>query len=183
MQVSKLDEINKGNIYIAITSSPSVIRAYHQQFQKDFTAFLKCRSEEMVTAGRMVLTIIGRRSDDPTSKECCLIWELLSVALRDMVSQGLIEEKKLDEFNIPQYNPYPGEVKQAVENKGLFSIDRLDVSQVKWIDRLDVSQVNNVHEDEGAYNITKCIRSEIIADTISKETTQLFSVIVSVIKS
>lgn len=195
-QVPDLEEINKGNIYISITSPTSVIRTYHQQFQKDFSAFLKCRSEEMVTGGRMVLTILGRISDDPTSKECCYIWELLSKALRDMVSQGLIEEKILDEFNIPHYNPSPGEVKQVVECEGSFSIDRLDASQVNW----------NVYENDGAYNITKCIRSvtesllanqfghavmdklfqrylEIIADTISKETTHFFSVIVTLTKS
>lgn len=110
--------------------------------------------------------------------------------------QGLIEEKILDEFNIPHYNPSPGEVKQVVECEGSFSIDRLDASQVNW----------NVYENDGAYNITKCIRSvtesllanqfghavmdklfqrylEIIADTISKETTHFFSVIVTLTKS
>ena len=35
----------------------------------------------------MVLTFLGRRSDDPSSKECCYIWELLAVALNDMVSE------------------------------------------------------------------------------------------------
>ena len=35
----------------------------------------------------MVLTILGRRSDDPSSKECCYIWELLAVALNDMVAE------------------------------------------------------------------------------------------------
>ncbi|KAL8118055.1 S-adenosyl-L-methionine:benzoic acid/salicylic acid carboxyl methyltransferase 3-like [Apium graveolens] len=194
-QVPELEDINKGNVYIAITSPPGVIRAYQQQFQKDFSAFLKCRSEEMVTGGCMVLTILGRKSDDPTTKECCQIWELLSMALRDMVSQELTEEKKLDEFNIPHYNPSPGEVKEVVEAEGSFSIDRLDASQVNW----------NVYENDSAYNITKCIRSvvesllvnqfghavmdrlfqryrEIIDDTISKETTQFFSVIVTLTK-
>jgi jasmonate O-methyltransferase len=55
------------------------------QFQTDFTLFLKCRSEELVAGGRMVLTILGRRSEDPSSKECCYIWELLAVALNEMV--------------------------------------------------------------------------------------------------
>lgn len=122
-------------------------------------------------------------------------WEL-KWSINVSFLQGLIEEKKLDEFNIPHYNPSPEEVKQVVENEGSFTIDRLDASQVDW----------NVYENDGAYNITKCIRSvaesllvnqfghavmdklfqrylEIIADTISKETTQFFSVIVTVTKS
>lgn len=110
--------------------------------------------------------------------------------------QGLIEEKKLDEFNIPQYTPSPGEVEEVVEKEGSFSIDRLEVSQVNW----------NVYENDGDYNVTQCMRAvaepllvnqfgqammdkiferyrEIIADKISKETTQFYNVIVSVTKT
>ena len=57
--------------------------------------------------------------------------------------QGLIEEKKLDEFNIPQYTPSPREVKELVENEGSFSIDRLEVTRVNW----------NVYENDGDYNM------------------------------
>ena len=49
--------------------------------------FLNCRAEELVTGGRMVLTFLGRSSEDPSSKECCYIWELLALALNDMVSE------------------------------------------------------------------------------------------------
>lgn len=80
-------ESNKGNIYIASTSPPSVLRAYYEQFQRDFLIFLKCRAVELVTGGRMVLTFLGRRSEDPSSKECCYIFELLAIALNDMVSE------------------------------------------------------------------------------------------------
>ncbi|KHN00521.1 Salicylate O-methyltransferase [Glycine soja] len=59
---------NKGNIYIGSTSPSNVPRAYYEQFQKDFSVFLKCRAEEIVEGGRMVLTVMGRRSGDPSSK-------------------------------------------------------------------------------------------------------------------
>lgn len=78
---------NKGNIYMAESSPPGVFRAYLEQFQKDFFLFLRSRSEEMVSGGRMVITLLGRASADPSSKECCYIWELLAKALNDMVSQ------------------------------------------------------------------------------------------------
>lgn len=110
--------------------------------------------------------------------------------------QGLIEEKKLDEFNIPQYTPSPAEVKEVVENEGSFSVDRLEVSKVNW----------NVYENDGDYNVTQCMRAvaepllvnqfgqaimdkifqryrEIIADKISKEATHFYNVIVSVTKT
>ena len=70
---------------MASTSPPEVLKAYYEQFQQDFSLFLKCRSEEQVAGGRMVLTVSGRRSDDPSSKECCYVWELLAMALNDMV--------------------------------------------------------------------------------------------------
>ena len=69
---------------MASTSPPEVLKAYYEQFQQDFSLFLKCRSEEQVAGGRMVLTVSGRRSDDPSSKEC-YVWELLAMALNDMV--------------------------------------------------------------------------------------------------
>ena len=53
--------------------------------------FLRCRSEELLEGGSMVLTFLGRRSDNPSSKECCYIWELLAVALNDMVAEVHIQ--------------------------------------------------------------------------------------------
>ena len=80
------------------------MRAYYEQYQRDFSLFLKCRAEELVEGGRMVLTFLGRRSDDPSSKDGCYIWELLATALSDMVLQvyipnnSLMTQQKDDEF-------------------------------------------------------------------------------------
>lgn len=89
-QVPEGLENNKGNIYMASSSPKNVMRAYYEQFQKDFGYFLKCRSEELVAGGRMVLTFLGRSSQDPSSKEGCYIWELLATALNDMVLEVYI---------------------------------------------------------------------------------------------
>ena len=72
---------------MASTTPPCVLRAYYEQFQKDFSMFLKCRAVELVAGGGMVLTFSGRRSEDPSSKERCYVWELLALALNDMVSE------------------------------------------------------------------------------------------------
>ena len=90
-QVPKGLESNKGNIYMASSSPPCVLKSYYEQFQSDFSMFLRCRSEELVERGSMVLTFLGRRSDDPSSKECCYIWELFAVALSDMVREVYIQ--------------------------------------------------------------------------------------------
>ncbi|MCL7037851.1 hypothetical protein MKW94_017804 [Papaver nudicaule] len=78
-------------IYISKSSPPSVIEAYLKQFTNDIRVFLECRSEELVDGGRMVLTLIGRRSSDPTSIECCTLPELLGMALKDMVIKVYIQ--------------------------------------------------------------------------------------------
>lgn len=79
-------ENNKGNICVACTSPSNVRKAYHEQFQRDFSRFLQCRAEEVVEGGCMVLTLLGRRSHvHPSSKDGCYIWELLAEALNDMV--------------------------------------------------------------------------------------------------
>ncbi|GLT80048.1 hypothetical protein SLA2020_515110 [Shorea laevis] len=198
-------ENNKGNIYMSSSSPPNVIKAYYEQFKQDFSLFLKCRSEELVTGGRMVLTILGRRSDDPTSKECCYIWELLAMALNDMVSEGLIEEEKLDSFNIPQYTPSPVEVKNEVMKEGSFAVDRLEVSEVNW-NAYSNGELNQMDAfKDGGYNVAKCMRAvaepllvthfgdaiidevferyrEIVADRMSKEKTEFVNVVVSLQK-
>ncbi|XP_048129079.1 salicylate carboxymethyltransferase-like [Rhodamnia argentea] len=108
--------------------------------------------------GRMVLTLLGRRSDDPSSKECCSIWELLAITLNDMVSEGLIEEEKLDSFNIPQYTPSPKEVRLEVQKQGSFSIDCLEVFGVNWSE-IDSDFDPNVVSEDGGYHLSRCIRA------------------------
>ncbi|XP_076886248.1 S-adenosyl-L-methionine:benzoic acid/salicylic acid carboxyl methyltransferase 2-like [Bidens hawaiensis] len=157
-QVPKMMNTNKGNIYMSTTSPPSVIKAYREQFQSDFLTFLKCRAEEMVSGGRMVLTILGRQSDDPCSKECCYVWDLLAASLNDMIAEGLIEEEKLDSFNIPQYTPSPKEVSNGVEKEGSFVIDCLQVTEVNW-DACTDSNHSLSEEDEQGYNMGKCMRA------------------------
>jgi jasmonate O-methyltransferase len=70
---------------MARTSPANVLTAYYNQFQRDFSLFLKCRADELIEGGRMMLTFLGRKSDIMYSKECCYIWELMAVALNDMV--------------------------------------------------------------------------------------------------
>ncbi|KAM3356880.1 S-adenosyl-L-methionine:benzoic acid/salicylic acid carboxyl methyltransferase 3 [Capsicum galapagoense] len=150
-QVPNLIEKNKGNIYMSSTSPPSVIKAYYKQYGKDFTNFLKYRSEELMKGGKMVLTFLGRENEDPSSKECCYIWELLSMALNELVVEGLIEEEKLDAFNIPQYTPSPAEVKYIVEKENSFTINRLEATRIHW-------NASNDHIN-GGYNVSRCMRA------------------------
>ncbi|XP_039172282.1 salicylate carboxymethyltransferase-like [Eucalyptus grandis] len=203
-QVPQGLEGNKGNIYMARSSPPKVLRAYYEQFQRDFSTFLECRGQELLVGGRMVLTLLGRRSDDPSSKECCYIWELLAIALSQMVSEGLVEEQQLDSFNIPQYTPSPKEVQGMVQKQGSFSIDCLEASEVNW-SILATNSDSDIVLKDGGHNLAQCMRAvaeplliyhfgkeiidevfkryeALLADRMSKEKNAFVNVVISLKK-
>ncbi|KAL2966495.1 hypothetical protein AAZX31_16G120900 [Glycine max] len=169
---------NRGNVYIGSTSPTNVASAYYEQFQRDFSLFLKCRAEELVKGGRMVLTFLGRRSDDPSSKDGGYIWELMATALNDMVLQTRKnasntmqinwnhKEEQLDTFNIPLYTPSPSEVKLEVLKEGSFAINRLEVSEVNWnaFDDWNALEFESERSDtlsDGGYNVAQCMRAVV----------------------
>ena len=49
--------------------------------------FLNARSQEVVPNGCMVLILRGRLSSDPSDMESCFTWELLAIAIAELVSQ------------------------------------------------------------------------------------------------
>ncbi|KAK3194008.1 hypothetical protein Dsin_025318 [Dipteronia sinensis] len=113
--------LNKENIYMTKTSPPSVHKAYLDQFESDFTAFLRSRRNELQVGGRMVLTFVT----DDTYHPC--IYVLLGLAINDLVSQGLIEESKLESFNMPAYMPRDEEIRLVIEREGSFDIHQLQL--------------------------------------------------------
>ncbi|KAK9269766.1 hypothetical protein L1049_001544 [Liquidambar formosana] len=124
--------LNKGNIYIAKTSPPSVLKAYQDQFAEDFTLFLRYRSKEMIPGGYMVLAMSCSEA-----KQSSNAWELLGLALNDMVLEGLIEEAKLDSFNLPLYASTSEEVRRVVQTEGSFNIQRLEIFKSAWDSNID----------------------------------------------
>ncbi|XP_042495166.1 probable jasmonic acid carboxyl methyltransferase 1 [Macadamia integrifolia] len=130
-KVPSMAESNKGNIYFVRMSSPSVHKSYLEQFQKDFSLFLSLRSKKIISGGQMVLTMLGRRSEDPFGN-ACYIWEYLSKSLNDLVSEGLTEEAKVDSFNLPFYMPSSEELDVIVSADGSFYLDELEFFYINW---------------------------------------------------
>ncbi|KAL9240155.1 hypothetical protein vseg_014405 [Gypsophila vaccaria] len=126
----KGEYINKGNIYIAETSPPEVIEAYREQYKEDFTTFLKCRGEEIVQGGRMVLNILA--TTESHKPHDYFMPSVLNTALKDMATQGLIEPEKLDSFERPFYPPTEQEVKGVVESEGSFIVHQITNFTVDW---------------------------------------------------
>ncbi|KAF8406462.1 hypothetical protein HHK36_008549 [Tetracentron sinense] len=205
-QVPRGLESNKGNIYIGKASPPGVLKAYLEQFQRDFSKFLTLRSQEIVHGGRIFLTFLGRRSADPSSKECCYIWELLAKSLMNMVSEGLVEDAKLDSFNLPCYLPTAGEVRAIVAVEGSFIVDQLEFFDVNWDANDDDNNKDFVFDKcTSGKNVAKGIRAvaesmltthfgeaiiddlfsrytEHVAEHLSKEKTKHVNLVISMTK-
>lgn len=197
--------LNKGKIYISKSSPQCVLDAYSVQFQNDFSIFLKSRAAEMVAGGRMVLSLMGRRSIDPTTEESCYQWELLAEALMAMVSEGLIEEEKLDSFNAPYYAPCPEEVKIEIQKEGSFVIDRLDPFEIDWdggVEELTntmslppsrgqrvaktiravVESMFELHFGKGIMDLLFTRYADMVDDYLCKNRTKYINLVISIIK-
>ncbi|KAJ1420074.1 SAM dependent carboxyl methyltransferase [Sesbania bispinosa] len=133
-----------------------VYKAYCEQFQRDFKLFLKSRSEELTPGGNMVLTFIGREKPHQISDPCVVI---LGMVLKDMVLEGLVEEAKLDYFNVPIYGPTVEEVRQVIEVEGSFALQTLKTIQIGWDADLQEDVDNFVFNSKRIVEfITKTIR-------------------------
>ncbi|XP_068489142.1 3,7-dimethylxanthine N-methyltransferase 1-like isoform X2 [Phaseolus vulgaris] len=119
--------LNKGHCHIVSTSPPEVYKAYLTQFQQDFKLFLKLRSEELVSGGAMALLFLGNQENPRITG-----WELISLILNEMFLEGLIEEEKMDSFNIPVYEPTVEEIRHVIEEEGSFFIQQLEILVLPW---------------------------------------------------
>lgn len=77
------------------------------------------------------------------------------------ILQGVIEQEKLDRFNMPFYSPTAEEVKELVEAEGLFSVNKLETFKVDW----------SVDTNQNLENRAKFVANTIRAVTESLLTT------------
>lgn len=131
--------INKGNIYICESSPQVVSEAYCIQFKEDFQLFLQSRSQEVVTEGRMVLIFLGRRGANHFDRGNSFFWELLYRSLAILVSQGEIEEEKLDDYDVHFYAPSKEELEEEVRSEGSFQMEQLEMYEIEKDVANDVS--------------------------------------------
>ncbi|KAJ4893371.1 Salicylate/benzoate carboxyl methyltransferase [Raphanus sativus] len=151
-------ENDKENVFITNSSPLSAYKAYLNQFQRDFTMFLRLRSEEIVSNGRMVFSFIGRNTlnNDPLYRDCCHFWTLLSKSLHDLVLEGLVSKQKLEAFNMPFYDPNEQELKEVIESEGSFEINDLETY---GFDLGHSNCDNEKNEYQAGYSEAYCIRA------------------------
>ncbi|KAJ9552711.1 hypothetical protein OSB04_016756 [Centaurea solstitialis] len=117
---------NKGRVHYG-GANEEVITAFRQQYVKDMDRFLKCRAEEVVSGGLVVVLVPGRPDGVPHS-ECIgnVLFEVLGSCLLAMVKQGKIDEEILESTNIPIYYASPKELEEIVDENGCFTIERME---------------------------------------------------------
>uniref|UniRef100_A0A1J3EBF0 Salicylate carboxymethyltransferase n=1 Tax=Noccaea caerulescens TaxID=107243 RepID=A0A1J3EBF0_NOCCA len=146
--------INKGCVNICSSSPEAVSKAYYSQFKEDFSIFLRCRSKELVSAGRMVLIILGRDGPDHVDRGNSFFWELLSRSIADLVAQGETEEEKLDSYEMHFYAASAAEIESEVEREGSFELERLEMLEVD-------KETGNEDDDVSSYGkaVAKTVRA------------------------
>jgi hypothetical protein len=116
---------NDGRIYI---SSDVVGNAYLDQFRQDFTDFLEARAEEINPSGCMFIGLLGHNYVDVKEQSglgACAYH--LEASFQNLVNQGLIDEEKLDSFNMPFYGPSAEELQSIIKMEKSFEIKSVRV--------------------------------------------------------
>ncbi|KAK6931581.1 SAM dependent carboxyl methyltransferase, partial [Dillenia turbinata] len=116
---------NPGRIHYR---TKEVEEAFASQFAADMKSFLQARAEEIVCGGLMALLVCGLPSTTNLSKcSIVVLYEIFGCCFLDMVKMGLIEEAKVDSFNIPIYYARKEELETLIQNNGCFDIERMEV--------------------------------------------------------
>ncbi|KAL3639413.1 hypothetical protein CASFOL_017320 [Castilleja foliolosa] len=117
---------NKGRIS-CIGDNEEVIEAYSRQHAKDFSEFLQARAQEVVPGGLVTLILPARPNGVRHSQDAfSIINDRMGACLVDLAEQGVIEEEKVDKFNLPQYITSPHEIEEIVKQNGHFDIEKME---------------------------------------------------------
>ncbi|GLJ28206.1 hypothetical protein SUGI_0554030 [Cryptomeria japonica] len=112
-------------VYVSGDCEASVGAAYLQQFDKDFTAFLKARAEEIVDGGYMFVSLPGRNEGTHIMEEqgpCGFVARQIECAFEELVNEGIVEKEKWETFKIPFFGPNSDEVERIVKKEGSFVV-------------------------------------------------------------
>ncbi|KAL3812802.1 hypothetical protein ACJIZ3_014070 [Penstemon smallii] len=120
---------NKGALLYSGNRKDQVYDAYLYQFSKDLGSFLDARAHELVNGGLMTLIIPTVPSFWDPQKEYTLTCDvnLVGSCIIDMAKKGIIDEAKVDAFNLPFYLATPEELKTIIDNNNNYSIERLEI--------------------------------------------------------
>ncbi|KAI3990090.1 hypothetical protein MKX01_018751 [Papaver californicum] len=115
---------NKGRIHY--TDAPNeVLQAYSAQYVTDMEAFLMARAHEVVCGGLMFLVVRGVIDVAKSSQTGGGFFDVLGSCLVEMAKMGMVDDGKVDSFNLPVYHTSPEDLNELVEKNGYFNTERL----------------------------------------------------------
>ncbi|KAE8768569.1 Benzoate carboxyl methyltransferase [Hordeum vulgare] len=160
-EITSCTNLNEGNIYIGKSSSPIVIKLFQEQFKKDFEMFLTLRARELVDGGRMLLTFIGRKSEEMmlTDGDVNTMFELVSKSLQFLVQKGHVKKEKLDSFNLPYYTPSMNEVQELINRSEHFDIEHFRLFESNWDPEDDSDNDTVLDSASSGVNVAKSMRA------------------------
>ncbi|KAJ7973913.1 S-adenosylmethionine-dependent methyltransferase [Quillaja saponaria] len=117
---------SKGRVHYS-SAPDAVIKVFEAQFRSDMDSFLSARAKEVVQGGLMTLLAPGRPNGTAHSlSPLNLVFDGLGPCIMELVNKGVVEEEKLESFNIPIYHMSAEELAEAVERNGCFSIEQIE---------------------------------------------------------
>ncbi|KAK4479313.1 hypothetical protein RD792_014824 [Penstemon davidsonii] len=117
---------NKGRIH-HLGAGEEVTKAYSRQHAADFANFLQARAREVVPGGLMMIVLPSRPDGVSHSlHNLNIMFDILGSSLMDLAKKGMIDEEKVDSFNIPIYVASPRELEATIKQNGCFSIEKME---------------------------------------------------------
>ncbi|KAL6970015.1 gibberellin A4 carboxyl methyltransferase, partial [Sarracenia purpurea var. burkii] len=123
---------NRRRIHYMSADLNNITEAYAAQFAKDMGNFFNARGDEIASGGMMIIILPAIPDGVHHSQAVASVtFSSLEQSLIEMVEAGSISEAKVDSFYLPVYFPSPREMKQLIESNGCFSIERMELTNVK----------------------------------------------------
>ncbi|KAI3932736.1 hypothetical protein MKW92_028002 [Papaver armeniacum] len=117
---------NKGRIHYS-NASKDVLQAYSAQYAMDMEAFLLARGHEIVSGGLMFILVPAIPDETLVSQTSPgLLLHVLGSCLMELAKMDIVDQAKVDSFNLPVYFTSPKQVKELVERSGCFTTERLE---------------------------------------------------------
>ncbi|KDP44638.1 hypothetical protein JCGZ_22257 [Jatropha curcas] len=95
--------------------------------------FLNARAEEIVGGGLMAIVTAGHPNEDnlvlqnSRVRSINVTFDVLRDSLREMAKLRVINEEKVESFNLPVYDATSKELEEIIHRNGHFSIESLEI--------------------------------------------------------
>ncbi|KDP22677.1 hypothetical protein JCGZ_02519 [Jatropha curcas] len=129
-EILEAPALNKESIYCSRLVK-EVTQAYSNQFKNDMNKFLNARADEIVGGGLMAILIVGHPNGDNLVLQNSRV-PSINVTF-DVLSVGVINEEKVESFNLPVYDA-TSELEEIINRNGHFSIKSLEIMKHQAIE-------------------------------------------------